>query len=258
MTLHSVIVDDEELARTRLRKLLEEHDDVEVMGEAGSGGEAVQAIDSHRPDLVFLDIEMPDFDGFEVLRRLTHKPAVIFTTGYDRYAVKAFEAAGIDYLLKPIEPEQLARAVQKVPRVRDAGANGDDFEKRVEALLRSWRIHPSPKTFLQRIAVRLGERILLIDVQDITHFYAHDKYVFGRTAGGKEYTLSQTIAELEEQLDPQQFARVHRATIVNVRHIKEIQVWFGGKYRLLLADKEASQVVVSKNMAKKLKNVIPF
>lgn len=257
MTLQSVIVDDEELARARLRKLLDEHDEVEVVEEAGSGGAAVQAIETHQPDLVFLDIEMPDFDGFEVLRRLTHKPAVIFTTGYDRYAVKAFEAAGIDYLLKPIEPEQLARAVQKVPRVRAAGS-GDDFEKRVEALLRSWRIHPSPKTYLQRIAVRLGERILLVDVQDVTHFYAHDKYVFARTAAGKEYTLSQTITELEEQLDPQQFARVHRATIVNVRHVKEIQVWFGGKYRLVLADKEASQVVVSKNMAKKLKNVIPF
>ncbi|MGZ5440793.1 MAG: LytR/AlgR family response regulator transcription factor [Thermoanaerobaculia bacterium] len=255
MTLHSIIVDDEPLARTRLRKLLAEHPDVEVVDEAGSGGEAVDAIDEHRPELVFLDIEMPDFNGFEVLRRLRHRPSVIFTTGYDQYAMRAFEAAGIDYLLKPIEAEHLARALGRMPRARGVD---DDFERRVEALLRSWHIQPASKAYIERIAVRLGERILLVDVKNITHFYAREKYVFARTTAGKEHIISQTIAELEEQLDPQFFARVHRATIVNVRYIKEIQVWFGGKFRILLDDPDATEVVVSKNMAKKLKTVIPF
>ncbi|MEO8383533.1 MAG: LytTR family DNA-binding domain-containing protein [Acidobacteriota bacterium] len=256
MRLRSVVVDDEPLARTRLHNLLEEHAGVEVVGEAGSGQDALRVIESHRPDLLFLDIEMPDFNGFEVLRRLTHRPYVIFTTGYDQYAVQAFEAAGIDYLLKPIDPEKLLRAVGKVEEVH--GRSENDFEQRVEALLRSWHIQPVLKPYIERLAVRLGERILLIDVAQITHIYAREKYVFARTLAGKEHILSQTIAELEAQLDPQFFARVHRATIVNVRHIKEIQIWFGGKYRLLLDDKEGTEVVVSKNMAKALKTVIPF
>lgn len=256
MTVRAIVVDDEPLARKRLRKLLEQHAEVEVLAEAASGEDAVAAIDEHRPALVFLDIELPDFNGFEVLRRLEHRPQVIFTTGYDRYAVQAFEAAGIDYLLKPIEPEKLARAVGKVENLRDRSE--DDFEQRVEALLRSWHIQPAAKLYVERIAVRLGERILLIDVKNVTHFFAREKYVFARTIAGKEHIVSQTIAELEEQLDPQFFVRVHRATLVNVRHIREIQVWFGGKYRLLLEDKDATEVVVSKNMAKKLKTVIPF
>ena len=257
MALRAVIVDDEPLARARLRKLLEQHPELELVAEAGSGTEAVSAIEGHRPDVVFLDIELPDFNGFDVLHRLTNRPPwVIFTTGYDHYAMKAFEAAGIDYLLKPIEAEHLVRALNKVQRMH--GAAPDNFEQRVEALLRSWHIQPASKQYLERIAVRLGERILLIDVRDVTHFYASDKYVFARTAGGKEHIVNQTIAELEEQLDPQFFVRVHRSTIVNVRRIREIQIWFGGKYRLVLDDKEATEVMVSKNMAKKLKTIIPF
>lgn len=257
MTLRAVVVDDEPLARARLRRLLESHSGLHVVAEAGSGSEAVSAIETHRPDVVFLDIELPDFNGFDVLQRLTNRPPwVIFTTGYDHYAMRAFEAAGIDYLLKPIESAHLARALSKVQRMQ--GASQDDFEQRVEALLRSWHIQPTPKQFVERIAVRLGERILLVDVRDVTHFYASEKYVFARTAAGKEHIVNHTIAELEEQLDPQFFVRVHRATIVNVRHIKEIQIWFGGKYRLRLDDKDGSEVMVSKNMAKKLKTVIPF
>lgn len=256
MMLRAIVIDDEPLARARLRKLIEQHRDVEVVGEAGSGTEALSAIEQHHPDVVFLDIEMPDFSGFEVLHRLKERPWVIFTTGYDRYAMQAFEAAGIDYLLKPIESRHLERALGKVQRMH--GGSQDNFEERVETLLRSWNIQPAPKQYLERIAVRLGERILLIDVRDVTHFYASDKYVFARTAAGKEHIVSQTIADLEEQLDPQFFARVHRSTIVNVRHIREIQIWFGGKYRLLLDDKDASEVVVSRNMARKLKSVIPF
>jgi two-component system LytT family response regulator len=258
MTLRAVVVDDDPFARSRLRKLLEEYPGLEVVAEGGSGAEAVEAVDEEQPDLVFLDIEMPDFDGFEVIRRLEHRPAVIFTTGHDQYAMQAFQAAGVDYLLKPIETAHLTRAIERVEKLRGTAGGDDGFEKRVEALLRTWKIQPNTRNYLERIAVRLGERILLIDVKDVTHFYAKDKYVFLSTLQGKEHILSQTIQELEEQLDPQLFVRVHRATIVNVKHIKEIQIWFGGKYRLVLADKDATEVVVSKNMAKKLKTVLPF
>lgn len=257
MKVRALVVDDEPFARQRLVRMLGElHPHVEVVAEGASGSEAAEAIDDVHPDLVFMDIELPEFDGFEVLRRVEHRPAVIFTTGHDQYAVQAFQAAGIDYLLKPIEPERLQQALDRFDKSR--ATHDDGFDKRVETLLRSWRIHPGTRDYLERIAVRLGERILLIDVKDVTHFYAKDKYVFLVTVTGKEHIVSQTITELEEQLDPNLFVRVHRSTIVNSKHIKEIQIWFGGKYRLVLADKEGTQVVVSKNMARKLKTVIPF
>ena len=130
MTLRSVVIDDEPHARGRLRQLLEEHPAVEVVSEGGRGEEAVSAIDGLQPDLIFLDIELPDFDAFEVLRRVKHHPAVIFTTGFNQYAVQAFQAAGTDYLLKPIEPEHLRRAIERVQKMRgtQAAATDDGFE----------------------------------------------------------------------------------------------------------------------------------
>jgi two-component system LytT family response regulator len=255
-TARTFIIDDEPLARTRIRKLLESHPEIEVVREIGSGAEAVEAIESEHPDLIFLDIHLPDFDGFHVLQSLTRPPCVIFTTGFDQYALQAFDAAGIDYLMKPIEPPQLARAVSKFHQIHNS-ADSDAFSRRVAALLQSWQIHPQ-RRYLERIAVSLGERILLINVRDISHFFAKDKYVFLHTTTGKEYIVANTIAELEELLDPNVFVRVHRSTLVNVKQIREIQTWVGGKYRLITGDKDSSQLVVSKNMAKRLKAVIPF
>jgi two-component system, LytTR family, response regulator len=250
------IIDDEEHARLRIRKLLEAHPEINVVREIASGAEAVEAIESEHPELIFLDIHLPDFDGFHVLQSLTRPPCVIFTTCFDQYALRAFDAAGIDYLLKPVEPPQLERAVGKFELIRNA-PESDAFGRRVASLLRSWQIHP-PKQYMERVAVPLGERILLIGVREISHFFAKDKYVFLHTTTGKEYIVSNTIAELEELLDPTVFVRVHRSTLVNVKQIREIHTWVGGKYRLITGDKDGSQLVVSKNMAKRLKAVIPF
>jgi len=250
------VIDDEDHARSRLRKLLESHPEIEVVREIASGTDAVDAIEADHPDLIFLDIHLPDFDGFHVLQSLTRPPCVIFTTCYDQYALRAFDAAGIDYLMKPVEQPQLDRALNKFQQI-NSSPDSDAFSRRVGALLRSWQIHP-PRQYMERVAVPLGERILLINVKDISHFFAKDKYVFLHTTAGKEYIVSNTIAELEELLDPNVFVRVHRSTLVNVKQIREIHLWVGGKYRLITGDKDGSQLIVSKNMAKRLKAVIPF
>jgi two-component system LytT family response regulator len=250
------VIDDEAHARTRIRKLLESHPEIEVVREIASGVEAVEAIESEHPELIFLDIQLPDLDGFHVLQRLTRPPCVIFTTAFNQYALQAFEAAGIDYLMKPIEAPQLERAIGRFHQIRNS-PDSDAFSERVGALLRSWQIQPA-RRYMERIAVPLGERILLISVRDISHFFAKDKYVFLHTITGKEYIVGNTIAELEGLLDPSVFVRVHRSTLVNVKQIREIHLWVGGKYRLITGDKDGSHLVVSKNMAKRLKAVIPF
>jgi len=254
MSYRALVIEDEGLARLRLRRLLEAHPEIEVVGEAASGPEAVAQIDQHRPDLVFLDIDLPEFGGFEVLKRCAAAPPlVIFTTGHDEYALQAFEAAGIDYLLKPIEPETLGRALRKLKRL-DGGQQ--EFDRRFGELLKLWK--PTESRYVEKMAVRLGERAILIELREVSHFEAKDKYVFMHTTAGKEYIVDHTIAELEQQLDPQRFVRVHRSTVLNIDHIKEIHNWFGGKYRVILGDKGVSELVVSKGMAANLKAIVPF
>src|ERR1700730_11391083 len=195
MKYTAVVVDDEKLARQRLRKLLSAYPDITFVGEAAAGAAAVRLIDQKRPNLVFMDVQLPDFDGFEVLRRLSHSPLVIFTTAYNQYALQAFEAAGIDYLLKPIEPETLERSIARVTRLTQSQQQPTDLERRLERLLDTWGQLTASPQYLQRIAVRVGERILLIEVRSVTHFYAKDKYVFLETVGGKEYLVDETLAE---------------------------------------------------------------
>ncbi len=257
MIYRTVIVDDEPPARRRLRKLLEVHHEVTPVGEAGSGSEAVRCIQEQRPDLVFLDIQLPNFDGFEVLHRLEETPVVIFTTGYDRYALRAFDAASIDYLLKPVEPKTLARAVSKLKLLTQT-EESRALEQRMQKVLEHWQATSAGPAYVHKLAVRLGERALLIDMDDVSYFDAKDKYVFLHTRSGKEYIVDHTMAELESSLDPQKFVRVHRSTLVNLDQVKEIQNWFGGKYHLLLADGPSSEIEVSKGMAPKLKAVVPF
>jgi two-component system, LytTR family, response regulator len=258
MNLRTVVVDDDEPARRRMRQLLQAHQEIVVVDEADSGTEAVRVLQTHRPDLVFLDIHLPDFDGFEVLRRIDGPPVVVFTTAFDQYALRAFEAASVDYLLKPIEKEMLARALGKLERFRTRGDQA--LKNQLQVLLTHLGApRPAERPHLsKKMAVRVGERVLLIDLHEVTHFEARDKYVFLRTSACKEYIVDKTIADLEQLLDPVKFIRVHRATIVNIDHIKEIQDWFGGKYRLVLRDQNATEVVVSKGMAGRLKAVVPF
>lgn len=258
MNYRTVLVDDEPLALKRLSRLLQAFPGVVIVGEAGTVADAVAVTEREQPDLLFLDIQLPDGEGFDVLHRIEDRPLaplVIFTTGYDQYALRAFEEASVDYLLKPVETEKLARALQKLGRF-SRRENGHHLEDQILAFMKTWRPEAADP-YVRKMTVRVGERSLLIDLSEVTFFEAKDKYVFLHTAT-REYLVETTLVDLEKRLDPKRFVRIHRSTIVNVDQVQEIQDWFGGKYRLVLRDKEASEIVVSKGMASNLRAIIPF
>jgi two-component system LytT family response regulator len=232
--MKAFLVDDEPIAIDRLRRLIEEHGRVDIVGTGGNPADVLPAIRSSAPDVLFLDIEMPGLSGFELLERLgPSQPLVVFTTAYDQYALDAFKVNSIDYLLKPIERADLTRAIAKLERVLGgAEARGD-----LVALLEQVRAVLARKEpeYLVRVASRTGERVDFVDVADVTHFYAKDKLTFAATAA-KHYALDLSMADLEPRLDPRQWLRIHRSTLVNVGSIKEVHSWFGGKAVVRLKD----------------------
>ena len=222
-----LLVDDEPLARTLLRVLLARDPGVEVVGEC-NGAEAVAEIGSRRPDIVFLDVQMPEVDGFEVLERLdpARAPVVVFVTAYDKYAVRAFEVHAVDYLLKPVSEERLREAVGRA-KARVA-AEGRSQDAGLAALLRERARYPS------RILVPARGRTVVVDVAGIDWIEATDYYA-SIHAGGQTHLLRQTMAELERMLDPARFCRVHRSAIVNLDRVREIHPLFRGDSELMLA-----------------------
>jgi two-component system LytT family response regulator len=245
MKLRALIVDDEDLARSALRRMLAETGGVEVAGEASNGPEAMEAIAELKPDVVLLDIEMPGFDGFEVVQQLENPPAIVFVTAYDEYAVRAFEANAIDYLLKPVRPERLERALG---RVRERLGAPDAAKIRdVRAVARE-RGGP-----LQRIAARRGKRIVIVPVRDIIRIEIEDRLVFAVTATDR-LLIEKTITELEAMLEPAGFLRISRGELVNLETVKELLPWFSGTWRVKLANGEERDV--SRDRAKQLREAI--
>ena len=225
--MKAYLVDDERLAVARLRVLLEADGRVQVAGSSTSPRLAVAELRRKPPDVLFLDVEMPSMSGFELLDQLPPPhPLIVFTTAYDQYALEAFKVNSIDYLLKPIEPEHLSRAIGKLERMmRGAEARGD-----LDALLKHMRdmvTHQEPE-YLARVASRTGDRVEFIDVATVTHFYAQDKLTFAST-GTKDYPLDMSIAELEQKLPSSAWIRIHRATLLNIDAVRELRSWFGGK-----------------------------
>ena len=215
MTLRVVVVDDEELARGVVREHLAAHPDVEVVAECANGLEAIEAVSALRPDLVFLDVQMPRLTGFETLELLEPRPAVVFVTAFDRWAVKAFEVNAVDYLLKPFSRERFDAALARVRARQGAGAAGPD----PVALAAAARPDGAP---IERIAVREKSRVALLRVDDVEWARAEDDYVLIR-AGGKNHLKHQTLADLERQLPPARFVRVHRSWIVNAEHLVSLE-----------------------------------
>ncbi len=213
--IRAYVVDDEPLAVERLCRLLTATRRVEIAGATTDPQAALADLRAHDVDVVFLDIQMPGLTGFELLEKLDRDVRVIFTTAYDRYAVDAFTVNSVDYLLKPVEPERLARALDKLERV--SGQPTPD----VRALARELAAQLKPGSQLERIASRVGEKTTLLDVARITHFFSKDKLTFAVT-DGREHVVDLTLAELEARLDRRKFVRIHRATIVNVATVKEI------------------------------------
>ena len=211
--LRTIVVDDEELARQVLRELLQAHEEIEVITECRNGLEAVKAVAEHKPDLVFLDVQMPKLTGFDVLELIGPNVPVIFVTAYDEYAMKAFEVHAVDYLLKPVGKERLAAALQRI-RKRDA-------EKIPAATELAAAARPAGQ-FAERLVVKAGTRVTLIPVGKLDYAEAQDDYVALATEG-KKHLKQQTIASLEAALDPKLFVRIHRSYVVNLERVARIE-----------------------------------
>jgi two-component system LytT family response regulator len=251
MKLRAYLVDDEPLALERLRRLLEHTGRVEVTGSTTEPEQAVAALTSDPPDVCFLDIQMPRLTGFDVLARLPSQPFIIFTTAYDQYALQAFGVNSVDYLLKPVDPESLDRALQKVERMRGVGSSA---QPNLQALLKNLTdlLHASKTEYLERIASRLGDRLWFLDLPRVTHFYAEDKLTYA-VSEGKAYSVDYAIAELEKKLDPKKFVRIHRSTLVNVDWIKEVAPLPGGGLNVRLKDGKDTDLTVARDRAREFK-----
>jgi two-component system LytT family response regulator len=253
--LRAYLVDDELLALKRLAKLLEATNLVEIIGRTTDPQTAVSFLSSESVDVLFLDIQMPGMNGFELLTKLPKQPMVIFTTAYDKYALKAFEVNSIDYLLKPIEPLQLDRALNKIAQFRAAAkslAEHDQFQSLLLKLAEKFS-RPAPNEFPNRISSRIGDRILFIDLDKITHFFSEDKLTFAATTEDKKYIVDYTITELERKLNSMDFCRIHRATLVNLRFVNELHRWFGGRMIIRMKDKNQTQLTVARDKTAVLK-----
>ncbi len=240
-----IVIDDEQLARKRLIRLLEPFDFFNIIAEASNGQEGLHLVNELKPELIFLDIEMPLLNGFEMLNRLTHHPKVIFTTAYDQYAIKAFEENSVDYLLKPIEKERLEKTVKKL---KLNGAGSQDL-----AALQILIDHLKPKKEVRTLTVKIGDKILLIRLEDIVHIEAEDKYIFLRKADGNSHLTDFTLAALEEKL-PNNFIRIHRGSIINTDKIKEIRKSFNGSLVFTLSDKENTKISSGRSFNESLRD----
>jgi two-component system, LytTR family, response regulator len=250
MNIRAYLVDDEPLALRRLKRLLLQTGKVDVVGAANNPEEAISGIEASRPDVCFLDIQMPRLNGFDVLARLPFQPLVVFTTAFEQYALKAFSVNSIDYLLKPVDAEQLERAIAKIETMRSLGSSlRPDLTAAFEELARSLRQNSAG--FPNRIASRLGDRLQFIDLSTVTHFYAEDKLTYA-VSGGKSYCVDSAISDLETKLDPGKFLRIHRSTIINVDWLKEISSLPGGGLNVRL--KSGVDLTVSRDRARDFKS----
>lgn len=250
MKLRVYLVDDEPLALERLRRLLEKTGKVDVTGQATEPETAVAALTNDCPDVCFLDIEMPRLNAFDVLAQLPRQPIVIFTTAYDQYALKAFGVNSVDYLLKPVDPEDLKRALEKVERLRGAGAAQGDLQVVIKNLAES--LQKASLEYPSRIASRLGDRLWFLDLSRVSHFYAADKLTYA-VSGNKAYCVDNTIAELEKKLDPRKFVRIHRRSLVNLDWIKEVASLPGGTLSARLKDEKQTELIVARDRARLFK-----
>jgi two-component system LytT family response regulator len=240
--MRAIIIDDERLARTELRKLLQDYPEVEVVDEAANADEGINKIDTLQPDLVFLDIQMPGKTGFDMLAELERAPHVIFTTAYDEYALKAFEVNALDYLLKPIEPKRLADAMQKL-HVAETKENHVIPENFNQSIL----------TEVDQVFVKDGERCWFVKLSDIRLFESVGNYAKVFFASNKPLILK-SLNALEERLDPKTFFRANRKHIVNLRMIEKIEPYFNGG--LLLELKGGEKIEVSRRQTVKFKEMM--
>jgi two-component system LytT family response regulator len=231
--IKTLIVDDETLARRRIRRLLATESDVEVVGECGDSQKAVSFIQERNPDLVFLDIQMPGIDGFGVLESLAPQqtPAVIFITAFDQYALRAFEVHALDYLLKPFDRARFKKALDRA-RAQIRHDSGESLDHRLTTLLDSLGNKPR---HMDRVVIKSAGRIMFLRTDEIDWIEAADNYV-RLHVGAESHLLRETMGALESRLDASRFMRIHRSTVVNIDRMKELQPWFHGDYVVILQD----------------------
>jgi len=251
MKIRTLIVDDELLARKLIRKLLESGPEFEIVGECADGSEAVSAIRKVAPNLVFLDVQMPELGGFEVLKQIDTEqmPVVVFVTAYDKFALKAFEAHALDYLLKPIDEERFSQTLERVKTYLNGRQNGAAQERLLDLI---HELAPQPKT-ISRLAVKSGGRVVFLKMDEIDWIEAAGNYLELHT-GKQSHLLRGRLSELERQLKPEQFFRIHRSTIVNLDRVKEFQPLFKGEGVVVL--KDGSRLAASRSCSQKLQEFL--
>lgn len=226
----TIVIDDEPAARRLMKSLLEEYNPViTIIDEAGNGREALHKIEAHKPDLIFLDIQMPDLTGFEVLEQLNHKPNIIFTTAYEQYAIKAFENFSIDYLLKPIREERLKRSIDKL--LEFGRLNQTINVSGLQQIIQQLQAPPKPTA----LPIKIGDRITLLRYENIAYMEAQDKYVYIYTIDGQKHLTDQSLTVLSDKL-PSQFYRIQKSYIINKERIKEMHRHFNSRYLFILDD----------------------
>jgi two-component system LytT family response regulator len=248
----ALIVDDEPLARKFVRRMLENHSAVEIVGECSNGKEAAAAIREKKPDLVFLDVQMPEMDGFTTLETLSAEslPQIVFVTAYEQYAIRAFEIHALDYLLKPFDQPRFDKAMTRVYEKNVDREQANTERKQIAALLEN----VSPKSpYLERLVVKTGGRIIFLKTSEIDWIQADDKYAHLH-AGSKSHLVRQTLGTLEAQLDPRKFVRIHRSAIVNVEHIQELQPMFAGEHTVVLEN--GTKLTLSRSYKNKLFEIL--
>ncbi len=272
MPITALIIDDEQLAREELQYLLETDGSVEVLAQGTNGIEAVDLIRTHRPDVVFLDVQMPGLDGFGVLRKLIEAwpqeelPQIIFATAFDQYAVRAFDVNAIDYLLKPFDRKRVLQALERVrQRLQEVhapaigGGSGEPpaltSETQIGALLRLIEQQQSARQPTGRIVVQAQSRLLLIDQKDVCFASIDEGVISVATPSIEGQSKARTLEELLEMLDPSVFWRAHRSFLVNINHIREVVPWFKSSYQLRMDDKKQTEIPVSRAQTRRLREL---
>jgi two-component system LytT family response regulator len=246
-----LIVDDEPLARKRLRELLKDDSEIAVVGECANGAEAISSTRELAPDLIFLDVQMPGIDGLDVSESLNGvgSPLVVFVTAYEQYAVRAFDAQAVDYLLKPFDRARFTRALGRVKeRLREK--DRDDVNRRILGLLSEIKGKPQ---YLDRLVIKNNDRVFVLKTDEIDWIEAEGNYV--RIHFGKQSSLMrETLTRLSEQLDPRKFPRIHRSRLVNIDHIQELQPWSHRDWRIIL--RSGAELRLSRNYRNRLHQLL--
>jgi two-component system LytT family response regulator len=255
--IRTLIVDDEPLARRNIRVLLEDDPEIELVGECGSGADALKMIQKNPPDLLFLDIQMPLMNGFEVLEKIDAEriPAIVFVTAFDQYAIKAFEVHALDYLLKPFDDARFEKALKQA-KTQIEQREINQLSKRLVRLLEDRDGQPAKaraSVYLSRLMVKSASRVFFLKVDEIDWIEAADYYV-KLHVGRKSHLLRETMGDMEAKLDPDKFLRIHRSAIVNLDRVKEMHTHFNGEYLVILHD--GTQLKLSRSRREQLQQLL--